>query len=46
MLITNETGSLEKVLRYIDSTIVLHNMQIDLGCDDNENVAWDVEMNA
>ena len=43
MLITNEKKSLEKVLRYMDATIVLHNMLIDMGCDDDENVAWDVD---
>lgn len=43
MLITNENESLEKILEYIDATIVLHNMLIDMGFDDDENVAWDVD---
>eukprot|EP00804_Cyclotella_cryptica_P007960 CCRYP_015992-RA/>CCRYP_015992-RA protein AED:0.08 eAED:0.08 QI:0/-1/0/1/-1/1/1/0/151 len=43
MLIANEKESLEKGLRYSDATIVLHNMLIDMGCDDDENVAWDVD---
>jgi len=43
MLITNEKESLEKILEYIDATIVLHNMLIDMGFDDDENVAWDVD---
>ena len=43
MLITNEKESLEKVLLYIDATIVLHNMLIEMGCDVDENVAWDVD---
>jgi len=42
MLITNKKESLEKVLEYIDATIVLHNMLIEMGCDDDENIAWDV----
>jgi hypothetical protein len=25
------------VLKYIDATIVLHNMLIDMGCDEDEN---------
>ena len=43
MLITNEKETLEKVLQYIDERIVLHNMLIEMGCDDDENVVWDVD---
>jgi hypothetical protein len=43
MLITNKKESLEKVLEYIDATIVLHNMVIEMGCDDDENIAGDVD---
>jgi hypothetical protein len=30
-------------LKYIDATIVLHNVLINMGCDGGENAAWDVE---
>ena len=43
MLVTNEKESLETILKYIDATIVLHNMLIEMGCDDDENIAWDVD---
>ena len=43
MLITNETESLEKVLQYINATIVLHNLLIEMGGDVDENAAWDVD---
>jgi hypothetical protein len=43
MIITNEKESLEHVLKYIDATIVLHNMLIDMGSADDENAPWDVE---
>jgi hypothetical protein len=43
MIITNEKESLEHILNYIDATIVLHNMLIDMGSADDENAAWDVE---
>ena len=36
MIITNEKKSLKKILRYIDATVVLHNMLIDFGVDVNE----------
>ena len=43
MIITNEKESLEHILKYIDATIVLHNMLIDMGSADDENAPWDVE---
>jgi hypothetical protein len=43
MIITNKKESLEHILNYIDATIVLHNMLIDMGSADDENAAWDVE---
>eukprot|EP00804_Cyclotella_cryptica_P013933 CCRYP_002435-RA/>CCRYP_002435-RA protein AED:0.10 eAED:0.10 QI:0/0/0/1/0/0/2/0/314 len=42
MQITNKKESLEKVVEYIDATIVLHNMLTAMGCDDDKNIAWDV----
>jgi hypothetical protein len=43
MIITNEKVSLEHILKYIDATIALRNMLIDMGSNDDENAAWDVE---
>lgn len=40
MIITHEKESLECVLKNIDTRIILHNMLIDMGCDDNDNAAW------
>ena len=34
MLITDETESLEWILKYVDATVVLHNMLFDLGGED------------
>jgi len=42
MSITNEKETLEPILRYIDATVVLHNMLIDLGIDDEVDAPWDV----
>ena len=41
MKITNDKKSLKQILRYIDATIVLHNMLIDWNEAENKNVAWD-----
>jgi hypothetical protein len=41
MKITNDKKSLRRILRYIDATIVLHNMLIDWNEAENKNVAWD-----
>ena len=43
MLITDEKELLERILKYIDATIVLHNMLIDFGGEDQNNVPWDVD---
>jgi hypothetical protein len=41
MKITNDKASLKEILRYIDATIVLHNMLIDWNQAENKNAAWD-----
>ena len=41
MKITNEKESLNRILHYINSTIVVHNMLIDWREADNRNTAWD-----
>ncbi|KAL7520303.1 hypothetical protein ACHAWX_005032 [Stephanocyclus meneghinianus] len=43
MLITDEKESLERILKYIDATIVLHNMLIDFGGEDENDAPWDVD---
>eukprot|EP00956_Cyclotella_meneghiniana_P043721 scaffold284562_cov93-Cyclotella_meneghiniana.AAC.2 len=43
MEITNETESMEKILKYIDATVVLHNMLIDFGEDDDDINPWSTE---
>jgi len=40
MLITNNPKSLTRILRYIEATIVLHNMLIDLGEEMEEDDEW------
>ena len=41
--ITNDKESLKKILCYIDATIVLHNMLIEFGDDDDPGAPWDIE---
>jgi hypothetical protein len=41
MLITDDPESLNSILKYIDATIVLHNMLIEFGDDDN--LPWRVD---
>ena len=41
MKITNDKKSLKRILRYIDSTIVVHNMLLDWREAEERNVAWD-----
>jgi hypothetical protein len=43
MFITDETESLERVLKYIDVTVVLHIMQIDFGGEDEIDAPWDID---
>jgi hypothetical protein len=43
IIITIEKESLERVLKYIDATIILHNTLIDMGCNDDKNAARDVK---
>mgnify|MGYP006169553629 CR=1 FL=1 len=43
MLITDETESFERILKYIDATVVLHNMLIDFGGEDEIDAPWDVD---
>lgn len=45
MLITNDKTSLERILRYIDATVVLHNMIIEFGEDLDEDNPWNVNEN-
>lgn len=42
MRITNDKKSLARILRYIDATIVLHNMIIMFGEEDSEDDPWNV----
>ncbi|EJK67067.1 hypothetical protein THAOC_11945 [Thalassiosira oceanica] len=42
MQITNERKSLKRILRYIEATVVLHNVLIDLGADARGD-DWDCE---
>jgi hypothetical protein len=42
MCITNDKKSLARILRYIDATVVLHNMIIDLGEELSDNDPWNV----
>ena len=42
MTITIAMESLEKILHYIDATIVLHNMSIKFGEDKELDAPWDV----
>ena len=41
MKISNDKKSLKQILRYIDATIVLHNMLIDWNEAEPRNVTWD-----
>jgi hypothetical protein len=43
MLITNDKESLANIIRYIDATVVLHNMLIEFGDDNDEDAPWNVE---
>eukprot|EP00804_Cyclotella_cryptica_P017404 CCRYP_016635-RA/>CCRYP_016635-RA protein AED:0.33 eAED:0.28 QI:0/0/0/1/0/0/2/0/132 len=43
MLIANETESRERLLKYIDVTVVLHYMLIDFGDEDENDAPWDVD---
>eukprot|EP00804_Cyclotella_cryptica_P018903 CCRYP_006432-RC/>CCRYP_006432-RC protein AED:0.31 eAED:0.30 QI:0/-1/0/1/-1/1/1/0/185 len=43
MLITDDTESLERILKYIDVAVVLHNMLIDFGGEDEVDGPWDVD---
>jgi hypothetical protein len=40
MKLTDDPPSLERILRYIDSTIVVQNMLIELDDAANKNAAW------
>ena len=42
MCITNDKTSLARILRYVDATIVLHNMIIEFGEELSENDPWNV----
>ena len=42
MRITNDKKSLEKILRYIDATVVLHNMIIEYGEELKASDPWNV----
>jgi hypothetical protein len=44
MIITNEKGSLKHMLKYIDATIVLHNMLIDMRSTDDGNALGMLKM--
>eukprot|EP00804_Cyclotella_cryptica_P029958 CCRYP_013419-RB/>CCRYP_013419-RB protein AED:0.20 eAED:0.10 QI:0/0/0/1/0/0/2/0/363 len=41
MKITNNKNSIKRILRYIDSTIVFHNMLLDWREAEDRNTAWD-----
>jgi hypothetical protein len=43
MLITNDKETLARIIRYIDATIVLHNMLIDFGDDVDSENPWSCE---
>ena len=42
MLITNDKKSLEKILRYVDATVVLHNMIIEFGEELKASDPWNI----
>ncbi|KAL3773449.1 hypothetical protein ACHAWO_011629 [Cyclotella atomus] len=46
MKITNDPESLNSILRYIDTTVVLHNMLIEFGDDEDEDCPWRVDEDA
>lgn len=46
MNITNDPESLNNILRNIDATVVLHNMLIEFGDDDDEDCPWRVDGDA
>ena len=39
----DERESLVNILIYINMTIILHNILIEMGQDEDENMAWDVD---
>jgi hypothetical protein len=41
MTITNDPKSLDSILKYINTTVVLHNMLIKFGDDDDKTVRGD-----
>ena len=43
MIINNNPKSLKRILLYIDASIILHNMLIELGDDSDEGVDWNVD---
>jgi hypothetical protein len=43
MEISNDPESLKRILRYIDATVVLHNMLIKFGDDADEDNPWDCD---
>eukprot|EP00804_Cyclotella_cryptica_P005843 CCRYP_000136-RC/>CCRYP_000136-RC protein AED:0.24 eAED:0.23 QI:0/-1/0/1/-1/1/1/0/245 len=43
MLNTDETESLERILKYTDATVVLHNILIDFGGEDEVDGPWDID---
>lgn len=42
MQITNDPASLERILCYIGTTVILNNMLIEFGFSDDANALWDV----
>ena len=43
MLITDETESLERMLKYIDATVILHNMLLHFGDEDEIDSPWGID---
>jgi hypothetical protein len=43
MRITNDKNTLENIIRYIDATVVLHNMLIEFGDGDDPDAPWSLE---
>ncbi|KAL3783503.1 hypothetical protein ACHAWO_009721 [Cyclotella atomus] len=46
MTITNDPKSLDSILKYIDATVVLHNMLIKFGDDDDKDCPWRLDEDA
>jgi hypothetical protein len=46
MTITNDPKSLDSILKYIDATVVLHNMLIKFGDDDDKDRPWRLDEDA